>query len=172
MKNAVLLQLQSYLLPFVVLLVIPWAILELTGGLSIGWGLNVPLDYAVVAAGCCIIAAGLFLLGLTIRLFIVIGRGTLAPWSPTRKLVIAGPYRYVRNPMITGVVIALLGESVLFGSLWVFAWCVFFFAGNHVYFIFSEEPGLLKRFGDDFLNYKRNVPRWIPRLTPWSDDSE
>jgi protein-S-isoprenylcysteine O-methyltransferase Ste14 len=172
MKKAMLLHLQSYLLPFVVLLVIPWVLLQPTGGLRMGWELGAPFDYIAVAVGCVIIIPGLFLLGFTIRQFIVTGRGTLAPWSPTRKLVVSGPYRYVRNPMISGVVMVLLGESVLTGSLWVFAWCVFFCAMNHVYFIFSEEPGLVKRFGDEYLVYKRSVPRWVPRTTPWKGEGE
>jgi protein-S-isoprenylcysteine O-methyltransferase Ste14 len=50
----------------------------------------------------------------------------------------------------------------------ILAWFLLAFGVNHVYFITSEEPGLYKRFGDEYLEYKKNVPRWIPRLTPWS----
>jgi len=91
----------------------------------------------------------------------------LAPWSPTRKLVTNGIYAYVRNPMILGVFIVLIGESLTFHSINIFAWALVFFIINSIYFIVSEEPGLANRFGREYLEYKQNVPRWIPRLNPW-----
>jgi protein-S-isoprenylcysteine O-methyltransferase Ste14 len=100
-------------------------------------------------------------------LFARVGQGTLAPWEPTRRLVAVGPYAHVRNPMIVGVMSIIAGEATLLGSLRIGLWGVAFFAINHVYFVLSEEPGLEKRFGADYLEYKRSVPRWIPRLWPW-----
>ncbi len=76
-------------------------------------------------------------------------------------------YAYVRNPMILGVIIVLLGESLVISSWSIFAWAILVFLINTVYFIFSEEPGLQKRFGEEYREYKRNVPRWIPRSKPW-----
>jgi protein-S-isoprenylcysteine O-methyltransferase Ste14 len=111
-------------------------------------------------------AVGLSLMGATIGLFVRVGRGTLAPWSPTRRLVVQGPYRWVRNPMISGVLFVLLGETLLFRSPALLAWWAFFFLGNAIYLPLSEEPGLEARFGEDYRRYKRQVPRWIPRLTP------
>jgi protein-S-isoprenylcysteine O-methyltransferase Ste14 len=104
----------------------------------------------------------------TISLFATVGEGTLAPWDPTQKLVVRGIYRYVRNPMIIGVLSVLLGEAVFLGSLPVLVWFLIFFAVNATYIPLLEERGLAGRFGDDYLVYKRNVPRWIPRLTPWT----
>ncbi len=167
MKTSTLDQLKSFLLPVTVLLLIPAAILWLTA-FRIGWGLGWPWGGVVVILGAVIMGNGLYYLVLTIRLFIYLGKGTLAPWSPTHKLVIVGPYRHVRNPMIGSVLLVLLGESIAFGSIGVFAWFLLAFGINHVYFIYSEEPGLYKRFGEGYLEYKKNVPRWIPRLTPWS----
>ena len=118
-------------------------------------------------AGILFVMAGLACIVLTISMFIRFGRGTLAPWDPTKKLVVTGPYRYTRNPMITGVLTCLLGESCLFHSFPILAWALVFFLVNTTYFILSEEPGLEKRFGDEYLEYKKNVPRWIPRLKPW-----
>jgi len=100
-------------------------------------------------------------------LFTKYGEGTPAPWDPPRKLVIIGPYRYVRNPMITGVLLVLLAEALLFGSWLIAGWMLLFLLGNVIYFPFVEEKGLEKRFGDEYLKYKARVPRWIPRLTPW-----
>ncbi len=167
MKESAANQVKSFILPLVVLIIIPGAILWATG-FRIGWGLGMLWDLIIVLAGAVLMGAGLYYLSVTIWLFNNIGRGTLAPWSPTRKLVVIGPYRYVRNPMISGVLMTLLGESVVFGSIGIFIWFVLFFIINHIYFMYSEEPGLEKRFGQEYLVYKKNVPRWIPRLKPWA----
>ncbi len=110
---------------------------------------------------------GILLMGTTIRLFASQGHGTLAPWDPPKHLVIAGPYRYMRNPMILGVVLILLAETLLFWSLILFLWTLLFFLTNHVSLPFIEEKRLHKRFGTEYQQYVENVPRWIPRLTPW-----
>lgn len=110
---------------------------------------------------------GLVLFSWCVGLFAQVGHGTLAPWDPTRKLVAVGPYRYVRNPMIGGVFAVLLGLALIWGSWVVGVWVLLFGLVNHTYFIFSEEPGLERRFGHSFLTYKANVPRWIPRSKPW-----
>ena len=93
------------------------------------------------------LAFGLCMIAWTVALFAGVGRGTLAPWDPPERLVVRGPYRYVRNPMITGVVSVLLGEAALFGSPAVLAWAGFVFALNAVYFPLIEEPDLRSRFG-------------------------
>jgi protein-S-isoprenylcysteine O-methyltransferase Ste14 len=166
-KESAINQVKSFILPVTVLVIVPAAILWATG-FRIGWGLGLPWDAVVVLLGGLLMGTGLYYLSITIWLFINIGRGTLAPWSPTRKLVVIGPYRYVRNPMISGVLMTLLGESVAFGSPGIFIWFLLFFIINNIYFVFSEEPGLEKRFGQEYLVYKKNVPRWIPRLRPWT----
>lgn len=100
-------------------------------------------------------------------LLATVGRGTLAPWDPTSRLVVRGPYRHVRNPMISGVLLVLLGEAAFLGSLPVLAWFAAVLAVNAVYFPLVEEPGLSRRFGEDYERYRANVPRWVPRLRPW-----
>lgn len=100
-------------------------------------------------------------------LFLNVGKGTLAPWDPTQELVASGPYAYVRNPMITGVVLILLAESLIFYSSALCIWAIVFACVNIIYFILSEEPGLRKRFGKEYEEYCKNVPRIVPRLTPW-----
>jgi protein-S-isoprenylcysteine O-methyltransferase Ste14 len=117
--------------------------------------------------GIPLVAIGLVLLASTIKLFASVGRGTLAPWDPTTRLVVRGPYRYVRNPMISGVLFVLLGEAALAGSLPLLLWFGLVFAINAVYLPLVEEPGLSRRFGDDYATYKANVPRWVPRIRPW-----
>lgn len=158
------------LLPGNVTIVVPAVILALTSGPDPGWGLDGVAAALVVAAGIGLIVAGFSLWLWTVRLFSRIGRGTLAAWDQTSVLVVEGPYRYVRNPMITAVAVVLAGEALLFGSVWILAWAAAFLAINFTYFLCFEEPGLERRFGERYRAYKRNVPRWIPRLDPWRPD--
>lgn len=114
---------------------------------------------------------GLGLSVWTVTLFMKFGEGTPAPWDPPQKLVVRGPYRYVRNPMITGVVLILFAETLLFQSWPIAVWMMLFFIGNAIYFPLVEEKGLEKRFGDDYRVYKAHVPRWIPRLRAWNQNA-
>ena len=100
-------------------------------------------------AGVIFMSSGIYIMARTISGFIRIGGGTLAPWSPTRKLIIKGMYRYVRNPMIIGVIIVLIGESIAILSFKIFIWVTIFFIMNNIYFLIYEEPDLLKKFGDE-----------------------
>lgn len=136
-------------------------------GARIGFGLDAPLNLRVAAAGIAVFLAGLVLAAGTIRRFATQGEGTLAPWDPPRKLVVAGVYRRVRNPMISGVLGMLAGEGLFFGSTAVLEWFAVFAALNAIYIPLIEEPGLMVRFGRDYLVYRAHVPRWIPRVTPW-----
>ena len=97
--------------------------------------------------GMLLISVGFGLLVTCISLFAVVGDGTLAPWDPPRKLVVRGPYRHTRNPMLSGVNFIVFGEGVLLGSWPLFAWGAFFVALNTAYFVRSEEPALARRFG-------------------------
>ena len=159
------------LLPGVVTLVIPGIILRRTGMDS--WGLwhSVPASRVILPIiGITCICLGLVLMITTIRLFVTVGKGTLAPWEPPQRLVVRGIYCHVRNPMMSGALFVLLGEAVLAASLPLSCWFAFAGVVYAVYIPLSEEPGLVKRFGEEYLTYKQNVPRWIPRLTPWEAD--
>jgi protein-S-isoprenylcysteine O-methyltransferase Ste14 len=166
MRNSLPAHLLSFILPATVLIIVPACILWVKKDHLFGWGMNPAWDIFSITTGVLLAACGLFLLCWTISLFHNRGKGTLAPWSPTQKLVITGPYRHTRNPMISGVLTILLGETLVFGSTGLLIWFVIFFLINHIYFILLEEPGLVKRFGGSYLEYKRNVPRWIPRPKP------
>lgn len=119
------------------------------------------------ALGGAFIAGGLALMAWTIGAFYAIGRGTLAPWDPPTRLVIAGPYRHWRHPMITGVNFVLIGEALITGSMGVALWWLGFLAANAIYLPLVEERDLIRRFGADYLAYMRAVPRWLPRVTPY-----
>lgn len=69
--------------------------------------------------------------------------------------------------MLIGVWSVLLGESILFGSLLVMAWCLFFVIACLLVIPLWEEPELEKRFGESYLSYKRNVSRWLPLGNAW-----
>jgi protein-S-isoprenylcysteine O-methyltransferase Ste14 len=143
-------------LPAVVVIVVPAAILARA---------DADLEPApLTLAGGLLFAAGLVLWAVTVVLLARIGRGTLAPWDPTRRLVVVGPYRRVRNPMITGVLAMLIGEAALFESVGILIWAGIFFLLNAAWFVAVEEPGLRSRFGEEYAEYARTTPRWIPRL--------
>ncbi len=157
---------RALLLPLTVIVLIPSALLQVFGG-----GLVARLSDSELALGpgsALLAVGGLLLMVRTITLLHRIGKGTLAPWNPTTRLVVAGIYRHVRNPMITGV-ICLLGAEALFFESWLLAgWATFFALLNGVWVPMKEELDLVTRFGDDYEEYRRHVPRWIPRLTAWT----
>jgi protein-S-isoprenylcysteine O-methyltransferase Ste14 len=153
------------LLPFVVVVLVPRALLA-REGLSIAAASAEPLLFGRIA-GVILFAAGFALFMWCVLLFARVGRGTLAPWDPTRRLVIVGPYRHVRNPMITAVCTMLAGESLYFHSARIGAWLLLFVAINHTYFLLLEEPGLVARFGEEYERYRAEVPRWLPRRVGW-----
>jgi protein-S-isoprenylcysteine O-methyltransferase Ste14 len=150
------------LLPGVVAVGIPVVLVSTTGTRATWVG---------IVVGAALIGVGLVLIVRTVALFASEGRGTLAPWDPTSRLVVRGPYRRVRNPMISGVLFVLLGEAAAFGSVAVLLWFAAVFGLNAVYIPLVEEPGLVRRFGADYERYRRHVPRWLPRLRPWNQES-
>lgn len=118
--------------------------------------------------GAVVLAVGVSLVVTSIGLFASRGDGTLAPWDPPKKLVISGPYRYVRNPMKAGLIFVLIAEALLLRSPALGVWGAFFATVNVLYIRFSEEPGLRRRFGQSYPEYCAAVPAWLPRLTPYN----
>jgi protein-S-isoprenylcysteine O-methyltransferase Ste14 len=157
------------LLPFVVVVLIPRWLLRAYAMTGTHWPAGTDTALAGHIAGVVVFLAGLALFAWCLSLFARVGQGTLAPWDPTRRLIAVGPYRYLRNPMITGVLTMLVGEALFHGSRAVAIWAGTFVVINQVYFILLEEPGLERRFGAAYLEYKSAVPRWIPRPTPWKN---
>lgn len=154
-------------LPFVVAVVVPIYVAR-RYHVTPSW----PATAATLAA--CAIEALVFLAGLALFIaslyeFATRGRGTLAPWDPPRNLVVRGPYRYVRNPMISGVLLILAGEALLLRSVPHAWWAATFALINAIYIPLLEEPMLAQRFGASYAEYCANVPRLLPRLTPWRE---
>ena len=155
------------LLPVVVTIVVPALLVWWTDDVDVGWGLPGRLAVLPVLLGAALIGVGLALGAWTVSLFVAEGEGTLAPWDPTSRLVVRGPYRHVRHPMIGGVACILAGEAALLGSVALLLWFFSAVAVNAVYLPLVEERGLERRFGEDYAAYRANVPRFLPRLTPW-----
>ena len=152
-------------LPLTVTVLIPlW--LARRNGISLGLGSGLTQVLPQVG-GLCFVAVGGLLFVASLRRFVTDGRGTLAPWDPPRQLVVRGPYRYVRNPMISGVVFVLFGEALLLLSRPHVTWALIFLGINSVCIPLIEEPGLAKRFGEGYREYCRHVPRFVPRWRAW-----
>ena len=158
-------------LPGVALIAVPGIILWWTDSFNPGWGLSGWVAFLPYLFGALLLGLGLTLLISTIRLFTNRGQGTLAPWDPPVHLVVEGPYCYVRNPMHSGVFIALYGEGLLLGSVPILIFVTAVFVFHWVYIPLMEERWLKEKFGEEYLTYKRNVPAWIPRLKPWQKDN-
>lgn len=157
------------LLPFVVTVIVPSYLLGAPGDTR--WPDGDVLASVARAAGVVLLGSGLALFAWCVTLFARVGRGTLAPWDPTHRLVAVGPYRYTRNPMITGVALILCGEALVWGSRRLAILAGSFVLLNHLYFLLIEEPGLRRRFGESYRAYAEQVPRWLPRLHPRSRHS-
>jgi len=96
--------------------------------------------------------------------FAVAGRGTPAPIDPPKTLVARGLYRHVRNPMYLGILSILVAEAFLFRSRALLAYAATVFGFFFMFVVFYEEPALQRQFGGAYERYRRQVPRWIPRL--------
>lgn len=143
------------------IVVLPGTVAVLIPALLLSDATFAPWPLALLGIALLIVGVGTIV--WTVSLFARIGQGTLAPWDVTTRLVVRGPYRHVRNPMISGVLAVLLGEAALFGSVAVLAWAGFVFALNAVYFPLVEEPDLRARFGAEYDEYAARTPRWVPR---------
>jgi protein-S-isoprenylcysteine O-methyltransferase Ste14 len=152
-------------LPFTVTVLVPWWIARQEGA-SFRVG-ETPIAIAIQVVGIGVLLIGLTLFVASLRQFIVRGRGTLAPWDPPKHLVVEGPYRYVRNPMISGVLFIVCSEAMVLLSPAHAVWALIFLLANVTYIPISEEPGLRQRFGSSYDEYCANVGRFIPRITPW-----
>jgi protein-S-isoprenylcysteine O-methyltransferase Ste14 len=99
--------------------------------------------------------------------FVVEGRGTPSPVLQTERLVVGGDYRFVRNPMYLGVIGAILGQAMIFGSFSLLFYALAVWAIMATFVRWYEEPLLQNRYGDDYDRYRRGVRAWVPRLQPW-----
>jgi protein-S-isoprenylcysteine O-methyltransferase Ste14 len=113
--------------------------------------------------GALPLALGLPILLLTVREFYVAGRGTLAPWSPPKTLVVRGLYRWSRNPMYVGVLLILIGWAIGFRSWPLAGYAAGVAIAFHLRVLFHEEPFLARAHPESWPAYRARVPRWFGR---------
>ena len=147
------------LFPLNVMGVIPALILWFTVKLE-----SYQFKYIQLALGGLLIILGLYIICVTVFLFTDYGKGTPAPYSPPKILVAIGIYKLVRNPMMIGVWSVLIGETVLFMNVGILIWFLIFVAASILFVVIWEEQDLEKRFGKPYRQYKKEVPRWVPRI--------
>jgi protein-S-isoprenylcysteine O-methyltransferase Ste14 len=122
-----------------------------------------PARYGATA----LIGAGVLLMVWCWYEFATRGRGTPMPLDPPRRLVVAGPYRHVRNPMYIAALLFLLGQAVLYGALSLVWYAAAFAVVVHLFVVGYEERALSRQFGADYAAYRAAVGRWVPRLRPY-----
>lgn len=158
----------AYLGTIVFTVVVPGSVVGLVPYLISRWQLRPPL-FGLGATRW--IGLAMFVIGVPafadfLARFVREGHGTPAPIAPTRRLVVGGVYRHVRNPAYIAVVVMLLGQALFFGNLDVLEYAFVVAIGFHLFVILYEEPTLRRTFGRDYEDYCVSVPRWIPRLRP------
>ncbi len=127
-------------------------------------GIVRPTDIGPIQiAAMLVVVAGAALAIASVLTFAFIGKGTPAPFDPPRKLVVAGPYRWVRNPMYIGAGLVLLGAAMFYQSIGLVLYAVAFWSASHLFVLFYEEPVLRRKFGADYEEYTRSRRRWMPR---------
>jgi protein-S-isoprenylcysteine O-methyltransferase Ste14 len=114
-------------------------------------------------AGILVTAAGAVLAVSCVLTFAFVGKGTPAPFDPPRRLVVRGPYRFVRNPMYVGAALAMTGAAIYYQSVALIVYVVVFLIVTHLFVVAYEEPTLSRTFGKDYEAYRARVGRWLPR---------
>lgn len=133
------------------------------------WQVNPPLfdgEFSRWAGGLLVVVSATCIIECFLR-FALRGLGTPAPIAPTRHLVVSGLYRHVRNPMYLSVVTAIVGQALLLGSVALMAYGAIVWACFFAFVLIYEEPTLKRQFGSEYAAYRRQVPRWLPRVKPW-----
>lgn len=99
--------------------------------------------------------------------FALQGHGTPAPVQPTDRLVVTGPYRYIRNPMYVALVAIIAGQGFLFANVWLLVYGALVWLACHLFVVLYEEPTLRAHFGAEYESYCARASRWIARLPGW-----
>ena len=132
------------------------------------WQMRAPFFPFARAVGVMEIFLGLPVLLDSFARFALQGFGTPAPVAPPSRLVVSGLYRYVRNPMYVAVMLIILGQAMLFGDVRLIYYGAAVALGFHLFVLLYEEPALRAKFGDDYADYCRHVPRWRIRFRPYT----
>ena len=148
----------TIVVPGTVLLFVPYGLLAAELGPSVDLGL-------IRWFGLLPLSIGLVIILYCFTTFVHRGRGTPAPYDPPQELVVAGLYRYLRNPQYVGVILVVVGEALLAEAPILSAYAAFLAIVYHLFVRYYEEPTLGRMFGDAYFRYCKAVPRWLPKLT-------
>ena len=150
--------------PGVVTGLVPWLLTR--------WKVHRPVPGGVPARvlGAGMITAGGAVLANSFARFVTEGLGTPLPAAPTEHLVVGGLYRYVRNPMYVALEAVIVGQALLLGQRRLLGYAVIAAIPPALFVRLYEEPKLAASFGEQYEQYRRNVPRWLPRMRPWQPD--
>ena len=121
---------------------------------------------AALAIAAAFFAVGTFIYGWCVWDFARLGRGTPAPTDAPKKLVVGGLYRYTRNPMYIGVLMVILGWSILFQAAELAVYALAVGTCFHLFTVLYEERRLQTQFGSQYDTYCSRVGRWLPRFKP------
>jgi len=155
------------------LLVAPGTVAGIAPWLVGGWRFHSwPGTPIAAPVGATLVLSGTAVVLHAFVAFATRGVGTPAPVAPPRHLVVSGAYRHVRNPMYVALLAVIVGQALVFGDLRIAVYGAGVFAAFAGFVHLYEEPTLRRRFGADYARYVANVPRWIPRLTPWYPEAE
>ncbi|HKD97901.1 MAG TPA: isoprenylcysteine carboxylmethyltransferase family protein [Micromonosporaceae bacterium] len=139
---------------------LPWLITR--------WHTATALWVVLRVLGWILVAAGAAVIVPAFARFVIEGLGTPMPAAAPSRLVVGGVYRHVRNPMYVAIISAIAGQALAFGSIGLVWYGLLVAAATVTFVLVYEEPTLRHRFGADYETYRRNVPGWWPRLTPWT----
>lgn len=92
--------------------------------------------------------------------------GSAIPFVKPKKLVQIGPFKLVRHPMMWSLIFVLIGECLTYSSVFIFGWIVIWSRFSYLYISLYEEPFLIRHFGEEYTDYCKNVPKWIPFTKP------
>jgi protein-S-isoprenylcysteine O-methyltransferase Ste14 len=142
---------------------VPGTVVVLVPYLLLG-GYSRPANEPLTWLGALIIVLGAAIYFRCAWEFAVRGLGTPAPIAPTKFLVTTALHRYVRNPMYIGVLLVVMGQAVLFRAVALGIYAAVLCLAFHLFVMLYEEPTLRRQFGESYEEYRRTVPRWIPKL--------
>ena len=157
MRHAVEAALATIVVPGAAVILVPYLILS-----SQDPTVSPGLDLASLL-GALLAVSGAWMVVWVSYSFVAQGKGTPIPIDPPRNFVAHGLFRYVRNPMYVGALLALLGETILFRSPWLAVYALGLWLALHTFLVAFEEPQLRRRFGQTYSDYCASTPRWIPR---------
>ena len=138
------------------------------GILPLYLGLSDPAGGSGSIFGLVAVVIGLILHFWCVRDFYVSGKGTLAPWDPPKNMVSTGLYQFTRNPMYLAVLLIILGLAIVFESSRLFLYLGVMAIIFYLRVFFNEERWLEAQFGQEWAQYKSDIPRWMPRIKPFN----